>query len=108
MLSPIPTSNKAYSMTIDHESQRFLASSSPVSQVIESLEGATFFNQKGGPSFGFRGVTGEGVIMGSHTTYGRGGMSSGSNFLGGDSISGVTALVDCHHLTVLELKRRVH
>lgn len=46
MMSPIPTLSKAYSMIIDHVSQRSLASSSPVSQVIESLEGATFLVTK--------------------------------------------------------------
>ncbi|XP_055830969.1 uncharacterized protein LOC129900004 [Solanum dulcamara] len=88
MMSPIPTLNKAYSMIIDHESQRSLASSSSVSQVAESLEGAAFFSHKGGSSSGFRGTIGKGVVMGSRNTYGGGNMSSGSSPSGGNSSSG--------------------
>lgn len=71
MMSPIPTLNKAYSMVINHESQIYLANSSQVSQVAEALEGVAFFSHKRGRSFGFRGATGKGTIMGSQNTYGR-------------------------------------
>ncbi|XP_055822166.1 uncharacterized protein LOC129890690 [Solanum dulcamara] len=60
MMSPIPTLSKAYSMVINHESQRSLASSS---QVAEALEGATFFSHKRGPNSSFRGNNGKGASI---------------------------------------------
>ena len=50
MLTPLPTLNKAYSLVINHESQRSIAMSTPVGKISEVLEGAAFFSKKGNQS----------------------------------------------------------
>lgn len=62
MMSLIPTLNKAYSMVIDHESQRSIAN--VLSMVIDSLEVATLFSQKRGSSSNCKS---KGVIIGTQT-----------------------------------------
>lgn len=50
MLTPLPTPNKAYSLVINHKSQRFIAMTSSVSKISEVLEGTAFFSHKGSRS----------------------------------------------------------
>ncbi|XP_015167773.1 uncharacterized protein [Solanum tuberosum] len=71
MLTPLPTLNKAYSLVINHESQRTIAMTSSVSKVSELLEGAAFFSHKG-----------------SQSSYNGGGINSSRTFSGGGSNSG--------------------
>ncbi|XP_070032943.1 uncharacterized protein [Nicotiana tomentosiformis] len=46
MMSPLPSINKAYSLLVDHESQRNLTSTTQVAQVTEALESTAMYSSK--------------------------------------------------------------
>ncbi|OIT35690.1 hypothetical protein A4A49_57273, partial [Nicotiana attenuata] len=47
MMTPVPTINKAYSLLVDQESQRNLASMAQVTQLAEGLESTALYGNKG-------------------------------------------------------------
>uniref|UniRef100_A0A3Q7GJ35 Uncharacterized protein n=1 Tax=Solanum lycopersicum TaxID=4081 RepID=A0A3Q7GJ35_SOLLC len=82
MLTPLPTLNKAYSLVINHESQRSIAMSTSVSKVSEVLEGAAFFSKKGSQP------NNNGRVFNSTRSFHGGGSNSGGNHNGRVSSSG--------------------
>ncbi|XP_075085096.1 uncharacterized protein LOC142168328 [Nicotiana tabacum] len=46
MMSPLPSINKAYSLLVDHESQKNLTSTTQVAQVTEALESTAMYSSK--------------------------------------------------------------
>ena len=82
MLTPLPTLNKAYSLVINHESQRSIAMSTSVSKSSELLEGAAFFSKKGSQP------NNNGRVLNSNRSFHGGGSNSGGNHNGRVSSAG--------------------